>query len=108
MLISIAAVAAALAAIAREVIGHAVAARVVGSDWFASSIFGEVNTPARIAGVCGTLANLVLGGMATLLLRLNKRFTSGWYFLWVFGWFVSRSESRSARHPPKKWKRLNA
>jgi hypothetical protein len=85
MLISIAAVAAALAAIAREVIGHAVAARVVGSDWFASSIFGEVNTPARIAGVCGTLANLVLGGMATLLLRLNKRFTSGWYFLWVFG-----------------------
>jgi hypothetical protein len=23
--------------------------------------------------------------MATLLLRLNKRFTSGWYFLWVFG-----------------------
>jgi hypothetical protein len=46
MLISIAAVAPALAAIAREVIGHAVAARVVGSDWFASSIFGEVNTPA--------------------------------------------------------------
>ena len=51
LLISIAAIAAALAGIAWEVIGHAVAARVVGSDWFTSSIFGEVNTPTRIAGV---------------------------------------------------------
>ncbi len=49
-----------------------------------STIFAQVNTPARLAGACGTLAILFLGGMAALLVRVDKRFTSSWYFLWVF------------------------
>ena len=84
ILISIAA--AALVGFARDVIGHAIAARLGDADWFSTStVFAQLNTPARFAGVCGTLANLVLGGMAALLVRIDKRFTSGWYFLWVFG-----------------------
>jgi len=85
-LISIASAAAALVGFARDVIGHAIAARLGDADWFSTStVFAQLNTPARLAGVCGTLANLVLGGMAALLVRIDKRFTSGWYFLWVFG-----------------------
>jgi hypothetical protein len=85
-LISIAAAAAALVGFARDVIGHAIAARLGDADWFSTStVFAQLNTPARLAGVCGTLATLVLGGMAALLVRIDKRFTSGWYFLWVFG-----------------------
>ncbi len=85
-LISIAAVASAFAGIAREVIGHAIADRLIGADWVSNStFFAQVNTPARLAGACGTLSNLVLGGLAALLVRVDKRFTSGWYFLWVFG-----------------------
>jgi hypothetical protein len=85
-LISIAAVASAFAGIAREVIGHAIADRLIGTDWVSNStFFAQVNTPARLAGACGTLSNLVLGGLAALLVRVDKRFTSGWYFLWVFG-----------------------
>ena len=85
-LISIAAVASAVAGIAREVIGHAIAVRLGGADWVSTStVFAQINTPTRLAGACGTLANLVLGGMAALLVGVEKRFTSGWYFLWVFG-----------------------
>src|ERR1700693_2379155 len=63
ILISIAA--AALVGFARDVIGHAIAARLGDADWFSTStVFAQLNTPARFAGVCGTLANLVLGGMA--------------------------------------------
>ena len=80
-LISIASAAAALVGFARDVIGHAIAARLGDADWFSTStVFAQLNTPARLAGVCGTLANLVLGGMAALLVRIDKRFTSGWYF----------------------------
>jgi hypothetical protein len=85
-LISIAAAAVALIGFVREVIGRAIAARLAEADWFlTSTVFAQLNTPARLAGVCGTLVNLVLGGMAALLVRIDKRFTSGWYFLWVFG-----------------------
>src|ERR1700675_4883552 len=85
-LISIAAVASAVAGIAREVIGHAIAGRLGGADWVSTStVFAQINTPERLAGACGTLANLVLGGMAALLGGSERRFTSGWFFLWVFG-----------------------
>src|ERR1700675_3278599 len=85
-LISIAAVASAVAGIAREVIGHAIAVRLGGADWVSTStVFAQINTPTRLAGACGTLANLVLGGMAALLGGSERRFTSGWFFLWVFG-----------------------
>jgi hypothetical protein len=85
-LISIAAVASALAGFAREVIGQDIATRLAQADWFpTSTVFAPLSTPTRLAGACGTLANLVLGGMAALLVRVDKRLTSGWYFLWVFG-----------------------
>jgi hypothetical protein len=84
-LISIAAVASAFAGIARQVIGHAIAVRLAAAPWMSTSpVFAQVNTPARLAGACGTLANLVLGGIAALLVRADKRLTSSWYFLWVF------------------------
>jgi hypothetical protein len=71
-LISIAAVAAAVAGIAREVIGHAIAVRLGGADWVSTStVFAQINTPERLAGACGTLANLVLGGMAALLVGIE-------------------------------------
>ena len=48
-LISIAAVASAFAGIAREVIGHAIADRLIGADWVSNStFFAQVNTPARL------------------------------------------------------------
>jgi hypothetical protein len=74
-LISIAAAAAALVGFARELVGQAIAARFGDAGWFSNStVFAQLNTPARLAGVCGTLANLVLGGMAALLVRVDKRF----------------------------------
>ncbi len=94
-LISIAAAAAALMGLARELIGYAIAARLGAADWFSTStVFAQLNTPARLAGVCGTFANLALGGIATLLVRVDKRFTSGWYFLWVFGCISLMSSGR--------------
>jgi hypothetical protein len=94
-LISIAAVAAAFVGLAREVIGHAVADRLIATDWFSNStFFAQVNTPTRLAGACGTLSNLVLGGLAALLVRIDKRFTSGWYLLWVFGCVSLMSSGR--------------
>jgi hypothetical protein len=94
-LISIAAAATALSGFAREVIGHAIAARLVDADWLSTStVFAQLNTPARLAGVCGTIVNLVLGGVAALLVRVDKRFTSGWYFLWVFGCVSLMSSGR--------------
>jgi hypothetical protein len=124
-LISIAAVASALAGIAREAIGHAIAARLAGVDWISTStFFAQVNTPTRLAGACGTLANLVLGGMAALLLRIDKHLTSGWYFLWVFGCVSLMNSGRllysaisgtgdwavviSALNPPWLWRILLA
>jgi hypothetical protein len=77
-LISIAAVAASLIGLARAILGHAIAASLADSDWLRSSpIFAQINTPARLAGACGTLATLIMGGIAALLVRLDKRFTSG-------------------------------
>jgi hypothetical protein len=94
-LISIAAAAAALVGFARELVGQAIAARFGDAGWFSNStVFAQLNTPARLAGVCGTLANLVLGGMAALLVRVDKRFTPGWYFLWVFGCVSLMSSGR--------------
>jgi len=123
-LISIAAVASAFAGIAREVIGHAIADRLIGTDWFSNStFFAQVNTP-RLAGACGTLSNLVLGGLAALLVRVDKRFTAGWYFLWVFGCVSLMNSGRllysaisgagdlsvviSAFNPPWLWRTLLA
>jgi len=84
-LISIAAAASAFAGIARQAVGQAIAARLADAPWVSTStIFAQVNTPARLAGACGTLAVLFLGGIAALLVRVDKRLTSGWYFLWVF------------------------
>jgi hypothetical protein len=94
-LISIAALASALVGFAREVVGHAMAIRLADADWMsASPVFAQVNTPTRLAGVCGTLANVALGGMAALLVRVDKRFTGGWYFLWVFGCVSLMSSGR--------------
>lgn len=84
-LVSIAAVASAFVGIARQVLGPAIAARFAGAPWMTgSAIFAQVNTPTRLAGACGTVAILALGGIAALLVRGDKRFTSSWYFLWVF------------------------
>jgi hypothetical protein len=124
-LISIAAVAAAFAGVAREVIGHAIADRLIAADWFSNStFFAQVNTPARLAGACGTLSNLVLGGLAALLVRVDKRFTPGWYLLWVFGCVSLMNSGRllysaisglgdlsvviAAFHPPWLWRILLA
>lgn len=82
-LICVAAAASALAGIAREAIGHAIAAQFAGANW--ATTFAQTNTPNRLAGVCGTLANLASGGIAALVLRLSTRLTAGYYFLWVFG-----------------------
>jgi hypothetical protein len=85
-LVSIAACAAALAGMARQVIGQAVATRLLAADWISSSsALAQVHSPTRLAGVCGTLATLFLGAGAALLIRVDKRLTAGWYFLWVFG-----------------------
>jgi hypothetical protein len=85
-LISIAAFASALVGIIRQMVGQAIATRVLSADWIsASPIFAQVNTPTRLAGACGTLATLVLGGIAALVIRADNRLTRGWYFLWVFG-----------------------
>jgi hypothetical protein len=84
-LISIAVIASAFVGFARQVLGPAIAARFADASWVTgSAIFAQVNTPTRFAGACGTLAILVLGGIAALLVRVDKRFTSSWYFLWVF------------------------
>lgn len=82
-LICVAAAASALAGIAREVIGHAIAAQLAGAGWVAT--LAQADTPGRLVGVCGTLANLVSGGIAALLLRLSTRLTARYYFWWVFG-----------------------
>jgi hypothetical protein len=85
-LISIAAVAAAFVGITREAIIHAVAVRLAsGALVSTSGVFAQVNTPTRLAGTSATLATLALGGLAALLVRADNRFTTGWYFLWVFG-----------------------
>jgi hypothetical protein len=94
-LISIAAVASALIGFARETIGHAIAAHLADADWFSTStVFAQLNTPARLSGACGTLVNLALGGIAAVLVRIDRRFTSGWYFLWVFGCVSLMSSGR--------------
>jgi hypothetical protein len=85
-LISVSAVAAAFAGIAHHALGHAIADSLAGINLpYVSSVFAQVDTSTRFAAACGTLANLALGGMAALLLRGNNRFTTGSYFLWVFG-----------------------
>jgi hypothetical protein len=85
-LISIATVAAALAGMAREAVTHAVAIHLASGGLASSSgVFSQVNTPTRLAGTCATLATLAVGGLAALLVRADNRFTTGWYFLWVFG-----------------------
>ena len=94
-LISIAAVASACAGIARQVIGHAIAVRLSDAPWMSTSgVFAQVNTPTRLAGPCGTAANLVLGGIAALLVRADKRLTPSWYFLWVFACVSLMSSGR--------------
>jgi hypothetical protein len=94
-LISIAAAAASLIGLARAILGHAIAASLADSDWLRSSpILAQINTPARLAGACGTLATLIMGGIAALLVRIDKRFTSGWYFLWIFGCISLMSSGR--------------
>jgi hypothetical protein len=94
-LISVAAVASALIGFARETIGHAIAARLADADWFSTStVFAQLNTPARLSGACGTLVNLALGGVAAVLVRIDRRFTPGWYFLWVFGCVSLMSSGR--------------
>jgi hypothetical protein len=85
-LISIASFAAALVGLARQVLGQAIATRLLAADWFSSSnTLAQMNSPVRLSGACGTLATLVLGGVAALLVRGDKRLTTTWYFLWVFG-----------------------
>ena len=85
-LISIAAFASALVGLVRQVLGYAIATRFLAAGWVsASSTFAQVNTPIRLAGAFGTLTTLLLGGVASILIRLDKRLNAGWYFLWVFG-----------------------
>jgi hypothetical protein len=84
-LISVSAAASAFVGIARQALGAAIATRLADAPWMTgSTIFAQVNTPTRFAGACGTLAVLALGGIAALLVRVDKRFTSSGYFLWVF------------------------
>jgi hypothetical protein len=84
-LTSIAAVAAAFVGMAREVVTHAVAMHLASGGFSSGGVFAQANSPTRVAGVCGTVATLALGGLAALLVRADNRFTTGWYFLWVFG-----------------------
>jgi hypothetical protein len=84
-LISIAACAAALVGLAREILGQAIATRLLAADWFSSTTLAQIHSPVRLAGACGTLATVALGGIAAAFARFDKRLTSGWYFLWVFG-----------------------
>jgi hypothetical protein len=94
-LISIVAVAASLIGLARAILGQAIAASLADADWLrASPVFAQINTPARLAGACGTLATLILGGIAALLVHIDKRFSSGWYFLWIFGCVSLMSSGR--------------
>jgi hypothetical protein len=84
-LVSIAAFASALVGLTRQVLGQSIATRLLASEWFVTSTFAHVSTPARLAGACGTLATLLLGGLAALLIRVDNRLTAGWYFFWTFG-----------------------
>jgi hypothetical protein len=84
-LISIAACAAALVGLSRQILGQAIATRLLAADWFSSSTLAQVNSPVRLAGACGTLATVALGGIAAAFARIDKRLTAGWYFLWAFG-----------------------
>jgi len=85
-LISVAAFASALVGLVRQVLGYAIATRFVAAGWVsASAAFAQVNSPTRLAGAFGTLTTLLLGGVASILIRMDKRLTGGWYFLWVFG-----------------------
>jgi hypothetical protein len=85
-LISASVVAAACADVVHEVLGHALAAGLADIKLISvSAVFVQTGAPSRFVAACGTLANLAMGGMTALLLRGSKRFTPGWYFLWVFG-----------------------
>jgi hypothetical protein len=85
-LISVAAFASALVGLVRQVLGYAIATRFLAAGWVsASSAFAQGNMPIRLAGAFGTLTTLLLGGVASILIRVDKRLTAGWYFLWVFG-----------------------
>jgi hypothetical protein len=84
-LISIAAGASALVGLARQILGQAIATRLLAADWFSSSTLAQANSPVRLASACGTLATVALGAIAASLARIDKRLTASWYFLWVFG-----------------------
>jgi hypothetical protein len=85
-LFSIAACASALVGLTRQILGQAIASRLLAADWFSSSsTLAHMNSPVRLAGACGTLATMMLGGVAALFVRIDKRLSAGWYFLWVFG-----------------------
>lgn len=94
-LVSIAACASALVGLARQILGQAIATRLMAANWFSSSsTLAQMNSPVRLAGACGTLATVVLGGVAAMFVRIDKRLTAGWYFLWVFGCVSLMSSGR--------------
>jgi hypothetical protein len=94
-LVSIAACASALVGMTRQVLGQAIATRLMAANWFASSsTLVQMNSPVRLAGACGTLATVALGGVAAMFVRIDKRINAGWYFLWVFGCVSLMSSGR--------------
>jgi hypothetical protein len=94
-LVSIAACASALVGMTRQVLGQAIATRLMAANWFASSsTLVQMNSPVRLAGACGTLATVALGGVAAMFVRIDKRLNAGWYFLWVFGCVSLMSSGR--------------
>ena len=79
-LVSIAACASALVGLARQILGQAIATRLMATNWFSSSsTLAQMNSPVRLAGACGTLATVALGGVAAMFVRTDKRLTAGWF-----------------------------
>jgi hypothetical protein len=94
-LLSIAVCASALVGLTRQILGQAIATRLMAANWFSSSAtLAQMNSPVRLAGACGTLATVALGGVAAMFVRIDKRLNAGWYLLWVFGCVSLMSSGR--------------
>ena len=90
-LVAIAIVAYALANVLHEGLGHGGMCAAVGGRFEALSAVhaecsteGEGRLAASLVMAAGTLANLLVGAMAWLLLRREARLTTWRYFLWLF------------------------
>ena len=94
-LVSIAACASALVGMTRQILGQAIATRLMAAAWLTFVINVRADEFAGASG--GRLRNsatVALGGVAALFVRVDKRLTAGWYFLWVFGCVSLMSSGR--------------